>query len=149
LGNFTEQENKILMSLVADTVNYSLSEKESLAYIKARFGKEISSNAYYSRKRKVDSGSYATEWLNFFSKIGFVVNHKRIIDTVEMVQKDTIRDYLIMQNSENKDPEEIRKIRNDIRENCKLLQELSLGTPIIAQIKTRIENVEVFGPGRK
>jgi hypothetical protein len=54
-----------------------------------------------------------------------------------------------MQNSENKDPEEIRKIRNDIRENCKLLQELSLGTPIIAQIKTRIENVEVFGPGRK
>jgi hypothetical protein len=61
LGNFTEQENKILMALVADTVNYSLSEKENLAYIKARFGKEISNNAFYSRKRKGDSGSYANE----------------------------------------------------------------------------------------
>jgi hypothetical protein len=99
LGNFTEQKNKILIALVADTVNYSLSEKKSLEYIKVRFGKAISRNAYYSRKRKVDSGSYATEWLNFFSKIGFVVNHKRIIDTVEMVQTDTIRDYLIMQNT--------------------------------------------------
>lgn len=149
MGKFTAQENKILTALVADTVNYSLSEKESLEYIKARFGKEISSNAYYSRKRKVDSGSYANEWLNFFSKIGFVINHKRIIDTVEMVQKDTIKDYLIMQNSEKKDPEEIRKMRYDIRENCKLLQDLSLGTPIIAQIKTRIENAKVFESGRK
>jgi hypothetical protein len=144
LGNFTERENKTLMALVADTVNYGLSEKESLTYIKARFGKEISSNAYYSRKRKVDSGSYANEWINFFSKIGFVVNHKRIIDTVEMVQKDTIRDYLILQNSENKEPEEIRKIRYDIRENCKLLQELSLGTPIIAQIKNKIEPAQML-----
>ena len=134
------------MSLVADTVNYSLSEKESLAYIKARFGKEISSNAYYNRKRKVDSGYYAQTWLNYFSRIGFVVNHKKIIDTVEMIQKDTIRDYLILQNSttNNKDPEEVRKLRYDIRENCKLLQELSLGTPIIAQIKSKIENAQML-----
>ena len=141
--------NKEYEKIKKDKKKQEFLEQFRLAYIKARFGKEISSNAYYSRKRKVDSGSYATEWLNFFSKIGFVVNHKRIIDTVEMLQKDTIRDYLIMQNSENKNPEKIRKIRNDISENCKLLQELSLGTPIIAQIKTRIENVEVFGPGRK
>jgi hypothetical protein len=87
--------------------------------------------------------------LNFFSRIGFVVNHKRVIDTVEMVQKDTIRDYLTMQDSENKDSEEIRKMICDIRENCKLLQELSLETPIIAQIKAKIENVEMFGLGRK
>jgi hypothetical protein len=147
LGNFTEQENKILIALVADTVNYSLSEKESLVYIKTRFGKEISSNAYYSRKRKIDSGSYAQTWLNYFSRIGFVVNHKRIIDTVEMVQTDTIKDYLIMQNSKNKDPEELRKIRYDIRENAKLLQELSLGTPIIAQIKNKINQAQILQSG--
>ena len=134
------------MALIADTVNYGLSEKESLSYIKARFGKEISSNAYYNRKKKVDSGIYANEWLNFFSRVGFVVNHKRIIDTVEKMQQDTLKDYLIEQSKsyENKNKNEISKLRYEIRENCKLMQELSLGTPIIAQIKAKIENVEVL-----
>jgi hypothetical protein len=146
LGNFTEQQNKILMALIADTVNYGLSEKESLSYVKARFGKEISSNAYYNRKRKVDSGYYANEWLNFFSRVGFVVNHKRIIDTVEKMQQDTLKDYLIEQSKpyEIKNKNEVSKLRYEIRENCKLMQELSLGTPIIAQIKAKIENVEVL-----
>ena len=107
---------------------------------------EISSNAYYNRKKKVDSGSYANEWLNFFSRVGFVVNHKRIIDTVENLQQDTLKDYLIEQSKplEIKNKNEIYKLRYEIRENCKLMQELSLGTPIIAQIKAKIENVEVL-----
>ena len=72
------------------TMDYQ--KKNLFLILKARFGKEISSNAYYNRKRKVDSGFYANEWLNFFSRVGFVVNHKRIIDTVEeMLQKDTIK----------------------------------------------------------
>ncbi len=32
-GSFTAKEKQILMPLVADTVNYGLSEKEALAYI--------------------------------------------------------------------------------------------------------------------
>lgn len=150
-GSFTNKENEILNALVSDCINYGLSEKESLSYIKTRLGKEISSDTYYRRKKQVDSGFYAKEWLSYFTKVGFVVNHKRIIDIVEMVQKDTIRDYLILQNSvtNNKDPEEIRRLRYDIRENCKLLQELSLGTPIIAQIKAKIDqNVEVLQSGK-
>ncbi len=144
-GSFTNKENEILNPLVSDCINYGLSEKESLSYIKARLGKEISADAYYRRKKQVDSGKYAKEWLSYFSKVGFVVKHKQIIDVIEMVQKDTIRDYLILQNStNNKDPEEIRRLRYEIRENAKLLQELSLGTPIIAQIKAKIENVEML-----
>ncbi len=134
------------MALIADTVNYGLSEKESLSYIKARFGKEISSNAYYKRKKKVDSGEHSQQWLNYFTRVGFVVNHKRIIDTVETLQQDTLKDYLIEQSKpyENKNKNEISKLRYEIRENVKLLQELSLGTPIIAQIKTKIENFEML-----
>ena len=41
MGNFSEQENKILMALIADTINYGLSEKESLSYIKTRFGRDF------------------------------------------------------------------------------------------------------------
>ena len=137
------------MALVADTVNYGLSEKESLSYIKSRFGKEISNNAYYSRKRKVDSGEYASQWLNYFTKVGFVVKHKEIIDVIEMVQQDTLKDYLNEKSKpfELKNKNEIAKLRYEIRENAKLLQELSLGTPVIAHIKAKINNVEVLQSG--
>ena len=41
-----------------------------------------------------------------------------------------------------KDSQEIRRLRYEIRENAKLLQELSLGTPIVAQIKAKIDQLE-------
>jgi len=150
LGNFTEQENKTLMALVADTVNYGLSEKESLTYIKARFGKEISTFAYYSRKRKIDSGKYAQTWINYFSRIGFVVKHTQIIEVIEQMQQDTLKDYLI-ENSrpfELRNKNEISKLRYEIRESAKLLQELYLGTPIIAQLKAKIDHVEMLQSGK-
>jgi len=150
LGQFTARENQLLLPIVADCVNFGFTEKEALAYIKSRFGKEISTKAYYDRKKKVDSGEYAKEWLSYFTKIGFTVKHKQILDTIEMVQQDTIRDYLIEQNKppQIKDKSEIQRLRYDIRENAKLLQELSLGTPIIAQIRARIDNVEMLQPSQ-
>jgi hypothetical protein len=90
--------------------------------------------------RKVDSGNYANEWLNYFTKVGFVVKQKEIIDVVEMVQKKTIKNYLIEQHkpSDLKNKNIIANYRHEIRENAKLLQELSLGTPIIAQKKQKL-----------
>lgn len=68
-GSFTAKENEILTALVANCINYNFSEKEALLYIKDRLGRVISSDAYYRRKKMVDSGDYAKEWLNYFSKI--------------------------------------------------------------------------------
>jgi hypothetical protein len=149
LGSFKANENEILNALVSDTVNYGLNERESLAYIKARLGREISAETYYRRKKMVDSGDYASDWLNYFTKVGFVVKHKEIIDVVEMVQHDTLKDYLIEKSKpfEIRNKNEISKLRYEIRENAKLLQELSLGTPVIAQIKAKINNVEVLQSG--
>jgi hypothetical protein len=149
MGSFKASENKALMALVSDCVNFNLSEKEALVYIKARLGREISKDAYYERKKIVDSGDYAKEWLNYFTKVGFVVKHKQIIDVVEMVQQDTLKDYLIEQSKlfEIRNKNEISKLRYEIRENAKLLQELSLGTPVIAQIKAKIENAQMLQSG--
>ena len=142
-GSFKTKENEILMPLVADCVNYGFSEKEALEYIKARLGREISTNAYYKRKRQVDSGEHAREYLSYFTRVGFVVKHMQIFEVVEMIQKDTIRDYLIEKDKpeEIRNKNEIRQLRFEIRENSKLLQELSLGTPILAQIKAKIDQL--------
>jgi hypothetical protein len=146
LGNFKVNENEILNSLVADCVNFGLNEKESLTYIKSRFGKEVSAETYYRRKKSINSGDYANEWINYFSKVGFVVKHKQIIEVIEKMQQDTLKDYLI-ENSKSyelKNKNEVSKLRYEIRESAKLLQELYLGTPIIAQIKAKIEHVEML-----
>jgi hypothetical protein len=142
MGSFREKDKPVLQQLVSDCVNYGFSEKESLAYIKARFGREISSRSYHRFKVKVESGEHANDWLNYFTKVGFVINHKQIIDVIEMIQKDIVRDYLIEQNKPNKNKYEIRQLRFDIRDNAKLLQELALGTPIVAQIKAKIQELE-------
>lgn len=144
MGQFTARENQALTQLISDCVTYGFSEKESLAYIKARLGKDISAVAYYRRKKQIDSGEYASDFLNYFTKVGFVTKHKQILDVVEMVQQDTIRDYLIEQNKPHglKNKDQIQRLRYEIRENSKLLQELSLGTPIIARIKAKIDRVD-------
>jgi hypothetical protein len=145
-GSFKANENEILTALVADCINYGFSEREALSYIKARLGgKEISAETYYRRKKNIDSGNYANEWLNYFSRVGFVVKHKQIIEVVEKMQQDTLRDYLIEQSKpyEIRNKNEVSRLRYEIRESAKLLQELSLGTPIIAQIKAKIDNRNV------
>jgi hypothetical protein len=145
MGNFTKREKEILMALVADCINYGFTEREALTYIKTRLGgKEISKDAYYRRKKTVDSGSYAKEYLSYFTRIGFIIKHMQIIETIELIQKDTLRDYLVEKDKpeEIRNKNEIRQLRYDIRENVKLLQELSLGTPIIAQIKAKIDQLQ-------
>jgi len=150
LGNFTNKENEILNSLVSDCINYGFTEKEALTYIKSRLGREISSDAYYRRKKSINSGEYANEWINQFSRIGFVVKHKSIIEVIEGLQQDTLKDYLIENSKpfELKNKNEISKLRYEIRESAKLLQELYLGTPIIAQLKAKIDNVQVLQSGK-
>ena len=142
MGSFKQKDQEALKQLVSDCVNYGFSEKESLTYIKSRFGREISPGVYYKYKKYIDSGEHANDWLNYFTKVGFVINHKQIIDTIEMLHKDTIRDYLIEQNQPNKNKYQIRQLRLDILDISKLLQELALGTPIVAQIKAKISELE-------
>jgi len=114
LGNFKANENEIINSLVADCVNYGFTEKEALIYIKSRLNREISKETYYRRKKSINSGQYANEWINQFSRIGFVVKHKSIIEVIETMQQDTLKDYLI-ENSKSyelKNKNEISKLRH-------------------------------------
>ena len=150
MGNFTNKENEFLNSLIADCINYGLSEKEALTYIKSRFEREISPETYYRRKKSINSGDYAKEWINHFSRVGFLIKHKQIIEVIEGLQQDTLKEYLIEKSKpyEIRNRNEISKLRYEIRESAKLLQEMYLGTPIIAQIKAKVDqNAQVFQSG--
>lgn len=142
MGYRTERDKQALQALVSDCVNYGLSEKEAMIYIKQRFGKEISQRNYYKYKQIVENGEHANDWLNYFTKVGFLVEHKKIIDSIEMIYQDTIKDYLMEQSQPTKNKYQIRQLRLDILDISKLLQELTLGTPIVAQIRAKIAELE-------
>jgi hypothetical protein len=48
----------------------------------------------------------------------------------------------INHNQENRDEDKIMKLKQDVRDNVKLLSELGLGTPIISAIKSKLQQSE-------
>lgn len=139
----TRTENLFLTELIKDCITYNLKEQEALVYIETRFRK-ISLDSYRHRKCKTLSDSSINLWLNNFSRIGFVISHKQQIETIEKIQQDSLRCLLIetSRRFENRDEDRIYKLKQDIRENVKLLSELSLGSPIIASIRAKIQEKE-------
>jgi mevalonate kinase len=137
----TETENKFLNSLVVDSIIYRLSTEESLSYIQTRF-KKISEASYKKRKAAVLSDESTQVWLNYFTRIGFVQHHKEQMEHIQRVEEDSMRQFLVETIKGNRNEDRILKLKQDIRDNVKLLSELGLGTPIISAIKAKLERQE-------
>jgi mevalonate kinase len=137
----TETENKFLNSLVVDSIIYRLSTEESLSYIQTRF-KKISEASYKKRKAAVLSDESTQVWLNYFTRIGFVQHHKEQMEHIQRVEEDSMRQFFVETIKGNRNEDKILKLKQDIRDNVKLLSELGLGTPIISAIKAKLERQE-------
>jgi len=136
-------ESRFLDELVSDCITYGLKEEEALEYIKSKFG-EIKSRSYQQRKAKILSEDSMRIWFDWFTRIGFVRNHKRHIEDLQKVQDDNMHQFYVETQKEPRDWRIILQLNCNIRENIKLLSELSLGTPIIAGIKSKLDKVERF-----
>jgi len=140
---FKNGEREALQALVSDCINYGFTENESLKYIKARFNRDISERTYYKIKKNIEEGDYANEWLNYYTRVGFLVKHKQIMEFVEQLQRDIQKEYFIATNEKVQNKYNIRQLRYELRDNAKLLQDLALGTPVIAQIKAKLDKLEI------
>lgn len=136
----TGTENKFLNSLVQDCIIYRLTTEEALSYIETRF-KRVSEASYKHRKARVLSDQSTQLWLNHFTRIGFIQHHKEQIDTIQLIQRVSIRQFHIETQRNKRDETKISNLKHGIRENAKLLSELGLGTPIISAINARIQRV--------
>jgi len=134
----TETENKFLNSLVVDSIIYRLSTEESLSYIQTRF-KKISEASYKKRKAAVLSDESTQVWLNHFTRIGFVQHHKEQMEHIQRVEEDSMLQFFVETIKRNRNEDRILKLKQDIRDNVKLLSELGLGTPVISAIKAKLE----------
>ena len=137
---------QFLYSLMIDCETYRLSEKESKEYIKRKTGGEciISSRHYYRIKKHVRSEDACQRWMNHQTRIGFVIEHKKRIDEMEIVQSNLMKMLLSEttkdESKQNKDL--ILKISSQIESANKRLSELNLGSPVIAEIKNQVKERE-------
>lgn len=90
----THIESKFLDGLVSDCITYGLKEEEGLEYIKSKFG-EIKSRSYQQRKAKLQSEGSTRIWFDWFTRIGFVLNHKKHMEDLQKAQDDTMHQFYI------------------------------------------------------
>ncbi len=111
---------------------------EALEYIKREYGL-INRRTYYRRRNKLLSDDTRNSWYSYFTRIGFVELHKEQMDTIQIIQDDSLRRFYLEATKENRDENLILRLKNEIRETSKLLSEFSLGTPVVAGIKAKLE----------
>ena len=140
-----QYRQKLLDKLVTDCITYRLTEKEAHRYIEEEYGKPIASKTYFTIKSRLESQSEVTSqlWLNEFTRIGFVQHHRKLIDNLERIYEDNLNRFFIESRKEPRNDELILKINANIRENTRLLCELGLGSPIIAGIKSKLQQYEI------
>jgi len=140
---FTKAESKLVNELMADIVTYRLTEPEGMKYVAARF-RPISRSVYSRRHAFTNSDKNVNLWLNHFTRIGFVLHHKKQIEDALRIQDHSLRDFIteISRAPEDQDHDLIYKIKHDMRENIRLLTDLGLGTPIISALKAKLDKVD-------
>ena len=134
-----KEDVMLVKKLVSDCICYNLTTDESLKYI-ANMYKPISLPSYYKYRQFLLDEPSTQEWLNQFTRIGFVQHHRKQIDHALKIQEDSMhRFYEMIANRDQYDDDKVLKLKHDIRENIKLLTDLGLGTPIVAAIKAKIQ----------
>ncbi len=139
-------DKQLLYSLVMDCETFRLSEMEAKEYIKNKTNGEceISSRHYHRVKKRIRSEPESQNWLNYQARIGFVIEHKKRIDEMDLVQKVLIRllSDETSKDESNQNKELILKISSQIGSANKRLSELNLGSPVIAGIKNQRKEKE-------
>ena len=66
------------------------------------------------------------------------------MEHIQRLEEDSMRQFFVetLKQGGNRNEERILKLKQDIRDNVKLLSELGLGTPIISAIKAKLERQE-------
>lgn len=92
----------MLDKLVSDCITFGLHLNEALEYVKREYG-PINRRTYYRRKNKLLSDDTRNSWYSYFTRIGFVELHKKQMDTIQLIQDDSLRRFYLEATKENRD----------------------------------------------
>lgn len=101
----------------------------------------IDPSYFYELKRSLErSKSITQSWLNDFCLRGFVIEYRKQLDEMQLVQR-LLLEMLFRgwKKEDSGDPNIILSIINEMIRVSKRLQGLALGSPILAQMKAMLD----------
>ena len=144
-GRRKESEVRLLTKLVSDCITFNLRPEEALAYIKqeshspdAPDGIELSYATYFTYRARLRGDKKTNTWLSYYTRIGFVTEHKELLDNIKKVQEDRLRQFFIETLRPVRNERVISLLNHDIIDNSRLISDLMDSTPIIASIRAKM-----------
>jgi hypothetical protein len=132
------KQNTDLKKTVNDCIVFRLSTKESLEYIEQKNnGTRISERHFFRIKKHLESDEQLQYWLNHHTRIGFVLEHKKRIDEIELLISKLMN--MFQNEIQNKNHRFILRLSERIESLNKRLTELYLGNPVISEIKKEVD----------
>ncbi len=139
------KNHKILQMLVQDCIIFRLNYLESQKYLEKNNIK-ISERHFYRIKRHIESDQNLQHWFNEQTKIGFMLEHKKRIDEIELILGSLLK--VFQSELKENNYKFIIKLSERIESLNKRLSELYLGNPIISEIKKEVEIQHGENPNR-
>src|SRR5688572_8900987 len=112
MTKYTRYQSHFLNELIKDCMTFRLNEKEAMNYVRIRFGERISPKTYYIRKSKLQSDTSANIWLSNFTKIGFLIKHKKLLEDVDLVLEESLHQLYMELQCQNRNELLIIKLKN-------------------------------------
>ena len=134
----TERDGRLIQQLVLDCDIYNFRERAALEYIKTRLGRTISGRTYRRYKARMLDGNLTQDWMNYFCRTGFMVQHHQLFSCARHLLESSMRHLLEEENKEIPNDYLMMRMRQDVRENMKAVSELSAGPAIISQLDSKI-----------
>lgn len=138
----TKRDGQLIEQLVLDCDIYNFREKDALEYIKTRLGRSISGRTYRRYKSNMLSGNLTRDWLNYFARTGFLVQHHQLFCCARHLLESSMSRLLEEEKKDMPDDNLMLHLREDVRDNMRAVSELSAGAPIISQLDLRIQELQ-------
>ncbi len=124
-------------------------KQETIDYVKSRLGLIDFSYGSYKKFRAqvLNDDESNVQWISYYARQGFVEFYRKRIAEMEMIQKETMKQWLIETNKpeSQKDKRLILSLIAELRSNNQHLTSLGMVTPIIATIKNIIDKKDKTG----
>ena len=127
LMRVTKRDMQLIKQLVLDCDIYNFREKDALEYIKTRLGRNISGRTYRRYKTCMLDGNLTRDWMNDFTRTGFLVQHHQLFSCARHLLESSMGRLLEEENKEIPDDNLMLHLRQDVRDNMKVVGELSAG----------------------
>jgi hypothetical protein len=144
-NNFNKEQKHLIKQCMIDGQIMGLSKYETIEYVKSRLDLDFSEGSYKKYRSEILNGNDNEEsnvrWISYYARKGFVKFYRKRIEEMEMIQKETFKQWYIETNKPDaqKDKNLIVKLIVELRANNQQLTSLGMVTPIIATIKYIID----------